>query len=285
MAIGGEAQLIRAIASEDRPFVLKQPSIFVSHGAPDLLFSDAPARAFLETLLDKLPERPKAILVASAHWETRGIMVSGAKAPETIHDFRGFAKELYEVRYPAPGAPALAAQIVDLFAKSDTAAEIDPLRGLDHGAWVPLALMAPSADIPVLQISLQTPLGPAHHVKIGAALSVLRTEGVLIIGSGSFTHDLSEIFRNRFPENAPVPDWVSRFADWFDEVLQHGDVERLISYRASAPFAVRNHPTEEHLLPLFVALGAGGLDRATRLHKSATYGVLRMDAYAFGAAD
>jgi len=281
---GSEAQLICPVLSADRQFVLTQPSIFVSHGAPDLLLSDAPARGFLETLLDQMPERPKAILVASAHWETRGVKVSGAAAPETIYDFGGFAPELYQVRYPAPGAPALAAHIVDLLANSGIASEIDPLRGLDHGAWVPLALMAPAADIPVLQISLQTHLGPAHHVKIGAALNALRTQGVLIIGSGSFTHDLSEISRNRFPENAPTPDWVSRFADLFDEALQHGDVERLIGYRASAPFAVKNHPTEEHLLPLFIALGAGGSDRATRLHKSATYGVLRMDAYAFGAA-
>lgn len=281
---GSVAQFFRAVPSAGRQIVLKQPSIFVSHGAPDLLLSDAPARGFLETLLERLPERPKAILVASAHWETRGIMVSGAKAPETIYDFGGFAKELYEVRYPAPGAPALAAQIVDLLAKNRITAEIDAHRGLDHGAWVPLALMAPAADIPVLQISLQTHLGPAHHLKIGAALNALRTEGVLIIGSGSFTHDLSEIFRNRLPENAPAPNWVSRFAEWFDEALQHGDVERLIGYRASAPFAVKNHPTEEHLLPLFVALGAGGSDRVRRLHKSTTYGVLRMDAYAFGAA-
>ncbi len=262
---------------------LKLPSIFVSHGAPDLLLSDAPARGFLETLLDRLPERPKAIVVASAHWEMSGVKVSGAKAPETIYDFGGFAPELYQVRYPAPGAPALAERIVDLLSKAGIPADIDPNRGLDHGAWVPLALMAPAADIPVLQISLQTHLGPAHHLKIGAALSALRDEGVLIIGSGSFTHDLSEFLRYRNAMHAPEPDWVARFADWFDEALQHGDVERLIGYRASAPFALKNHPTEEHLLPLFVALGAGGGARAAHLHKSTTYGVLRMDAYAFGA--
>jgi 4,5-DOPA dioxygenase extradiol len=174
-----------------------QPSLFLSHGAPDLALSDAPARAFLEGFFDQWPERPKAILVASAHWETRGVMISGTAKPETIHDFGGFAPELYKMRYPAPGAPALAERIAALLAAQGIAAAIDPDRGLDHGAWVPLALMAPAADIPVLQLSLQTHLGPAHHWKLGKALQALRNEGVLIVGSGSFTHDLSAFFRAR----------------------------------------------------------------------------------------
>ncbi len=262
---------------------MRLPSLFISHGAPDLLLSDAPARVFLERLIDDLAVRPRAIVVASAHWETPGVEVSGAPWPATIHDFAGFPQDLYAVRYPAPGAPALAVRIAGLLQQAGMTCEIRRERGLDHGAWVPLALMAPSADIPVLQVSLQTHQGPGHHLRLGAALAPLRGDGVLIIGSGSLTHDLSSFFTHRFAPDAPAPDWVQAFADWVDAALRDGDAAQLADYRRRAPFAARNHPTEEHLAPLFVALGAAG-DRPPirRLHTSTTYGVLRMDAYAFG---
>ncbi len=258
------------------------PSLFLSHGAPTLPLTDTPARAFLSRLGHDLP-RPKAILVASAHWETERPAVNAVAWNETIHDFYGFPRALYELRYPAPGAPALARDIAARLQAAGLACDVDDRRGLDHGAWVPLSLIYPAADIPVLQLSVQPHLGPEYHLHLGRALAPLRGEGVLIIGSGSFTHDLSA-FRGHGP-NDPAPDWVNGFADWFDTALAEERFDDLVDYRRLAPHAARNHPTEEHLLPLYVALGAGGEHpHAQRLHASATYGVLRMDVYGFGEA-
>lgn len=265
---------------------MRLPALFLSHGAPDLLFSDAPARRFLEGLIGHFLERPRAIVVASAHWETEGVKVTGSAQPRTIHDFGGFGPELHAMNYPAAGAPDLAARIKILCEAAGIVCEIDPNRGLDHGAWVPLAMMVPQADIPVLQISLQTHLGPSHHTRLGEVLAPLRDEGVLIIGSGSYTHDLAETFRYRQDMHAQEPDWVRAFADWFDATLETRAYEHLLDYRTQAPYAAKNHPTEEHLLPLFVALGAAGRsDAIVKLHQSVTYGVLRMDAFAFGAME
>jgi 4,5-DOPA dioxygenase extradiol len=258
---------------------MTMPSLFLSHGSPTLPLTDTPARAFLGQLADMV-DRPKAILVASAHWETAGPTVNAVDRNETIHDFGGFPRVLYEMQYPAPGSPSIAARVAACLQAAGLDCKVDRRRGLDHGAWVPLRLMVPRADIPVLQLSVQPHLGPAHHLAVGRALAPLRQEGVLIIGSGSFTHDLSE-FRGHGP-NDPSPDWVNGFADWFDAALTGGRTDDLLDYRRQAPFAAKNHPTEEHLLPLYVALGAGGQNaRAERLHASATYGVLRMDVYAF----
>ena len=260
---------------------MTMPSLFLSHGAPTLPLTDTPARTFLTGLGQQLP-RPKAIVVVSAHWETSRPAVNAVAVNDTIHDFYGFPRPLYEMRYPAPGSPALAESIGEKLRQSGFGCDIDRSRGLDHGAWVPLLLMYPQADIPVLQLSVQPHLGPEHHLRVGRALAPLRDEGVLIIGSGSFTHDLSE-FRGHGP-NDPAPDWVNSFADWFHAALTGSQTDDLLNYRRQAPFAVKNHPTEEHLLPLYVALGAGGDNaRAERLHVSATYSVLRMDVYAFEA--
>ena len=258
------------------------PSLFLSHGAPTLPLTDTPARAFLQHLGATL-ERPKAILVVSAHWETAAPMVNAVDRNDTIHDFGGFPRALYEMRYPAPGSPSVAARVADLLRAAGLDCGIDRRRGLDHGAWVPLMLMYPQADIPVLQLSVQPHLGPEHHLRLGRALAPLRQEGVLIIGSGSFTHDLSE-FRGHGP-NDPAPQWVNSFADWFHAALMEHRFDDLLGYRKQAPFATKNHPTEEHLLPLYAALGAAGENaRPERLHASATYSVLRMDVYAFQAA-
>lgn len=255
------------------------PSLFLSHGSPTLALTDTPARAFL-TQISSAFARPTAILVVSAHWETAQPMVNAVDSNETIHDFYGFPRPLYDLRYPAPGNPALAARIADRLKAAGFASGIDRQRGLDHGAWVPLLLMYPQADIPVLQLSVQPHLGPEHHLRVGRALAPLRQEDVLIIGSGSFTHDLSEL--RGHGANDPAPDWVNGFADWFHDALTAHRVDDLINYRHLAPFAAKNHPTEEHLLPLYVALGAvGDGARAERLHASATYSVLRMDIYAF----
>lgn len=259
---------------------MTQPSLFLSHGAPTLPLTDTPARAFLGQLGSRLT-RPKAILVVSAHWETDRPAVSAAAWNETIHDFYGFPRALYDLRYSAPGSPQLADEIAACLRGAGLACEIDGKRGLDHGAWVPLSLIYPGADIPVVELSVQPRLGPEHHLRVGHALAPLREQGVLIIGSGSFTHDLSE-FRGR-ELNEPSPVWVNEFADWFDDALTQGRTDDLIHYADRAPFARKNHPTEEHLLPLFTALGAAGDSTvARRLHASATYSVLRMDVYGFG---
>lgn len=262
---------------------MTMPSLFLSHGAPTLPLTDTPARLFLQQLGRAL-ERPKAILVISAHWETKVSTVNAVDSNETIHDFYGFPRALYDLRYSAPGSPTLAARVAAALRAGAFDCNIDTRRGLDHGAWVPLLLMYPQGDIPVLQLSVQPHLGPEHHLHVGRALTPLRDEGVLIIGSGSFTHDLSE-FRGHGP-NDPAPEWVNSFADWFDAALVEGQTDVLIDYRRRAPFATKNHPTDEHLLPLYAALGAAGEDaRSKRLHASSTYSVLRMDVYAFQAPD
>lgn len=252
--------------------------VFVSHGSPTLLFDDVPARDFLRSLGPSLP-RPKAILVVSAHWETHIPAVNAVALNETIHDFSGFPQILFDQRYPAPGDPALAGRIADLIRAGGFPVEIDTVRGLDHGAWVPLKLMYPANDIPVLQLSVQTHLGPAHHLRLGEALRPLAAEGILILASGSFTHDLRSL---DWRGNNVAPDWVTAFADWMTTALAEGRVDDLVNYRRLAPHAERNHPTEEHILPLFVALGAGAA-QARMLHTSLTFSVLRMDAYAFAA--
>lgn len=251
--------------------------IFVSHGSPTLLFDDVPARDFLRELGRSMP-RPKAIVVASAHWETEAPAVNAMPVSETIHDFYGFPQILFDQQYPAAGDPALAKRIAGMIEAAGLPVGVDAGRGLDHGAWVPLKLMYPDADIPVLQVSLQTHLGPAHHLRLGEILAPLAKEDVLILGSGSFTHDLRSVSW-RGPNEEP--DWVADFAEWMTRALAEGRTGDLVNYRALAPHAVKNHPTEEHILPLFVALGAGGNAHADRLHKSLTFSVLRMDAYEF----
>lgn len=252
--------------------------LFVSHGSPTLLFDDVPARDFMIGLGRSLP-RPKAILVVSAHWETNSPALNAVAVNETIHDLGGFPQILYDQRYPAPGDRALAEQAAQLILAAGLPAGIDTARGLDHGAWVPLKLMYPANDIPVLQLSVQTHLGPAHHYKLGQALRPLLDEGVLILGSGSFTHNLGRLAWSGSNE---APDWVTSFADWVSTALANGRIEDLLDYRRLAPFAGLNHPTEEHFLPLFVALGAGG-PKVKSLHKSVTFSVLRMDAFGYAA--
>jgi 4,5-DOPA dioxygenase extradiol len=256
------------------------PSLFLSHGSPMLALSDVPARDFLAGLGGTLP-RPRAIVVASAHWDTEKPEVSAVAVNQTIYDFSGFPPALYALRYPAPGDPVLAAEVAAMLRGHGLDAGVDTGRGLDHGAWVPLLLMYPKHDIPVLQVSLQSYLGPRHHLHLGQALAGLRARDILVIGSGSFTHNLRRLSAPGL--QAPPPPDVAAFCDWMDLALTEGRVDDLLAYRSKAPHAALQHPTEEHLLPLYVAIGAAGEpSRATRLHSSATYGVLRMDAYAFG---
>lgn len=256
------------------------PTIFVSHGSPMLALQDSPARRFLQGLGQSLP-RPKAIVVVSAHWETAGApAVSLAGQPETIHDFGGFPQALFDLRYPAPGAPEVAEHAASLFEAAGIPVGRSARRGLDHGAWVPLSLMYPDADVPVTQISLVRGASPAMHEQLGQTLAQLRHEGVLVIGSGLMTHNLYE-FRGQAVD-APAAQWVSEFENWMRERLEASDRAGLLDYRSRAPSAKENHPTEEHLLPLFVAMGAAGAGaKAQLLHSSFEHGVLAMDAYAF----
>lgn len=255
------------------------PALFVSHGAPTLPLEPGPTRGFL-TELGKSVGTPAAILIVSAHWETAAPAVSTAAQPETIHDFYGFPEALYQMHYAAPGAPDLARRVVRLLEQTGLKTAAVPGRGLDHGAWVPLMLMYPAADIPVTQLAVQTALGPAHHWRLGETLRPLRDEGVLIIGSGSATHNLSEFGGHRY--DSPPPVWVSEFSEWMAGAVAAGRTADLLDYRRLAPQAVRNHPTEEHLLPLFTALGAATPGSTPqRLHTAYTYGVIGMDAYRF----
>jgi 4,5-DOPA dioxygenase extradiol len=257
------------------------PSLFISHGSPMLALQPSPARDFLAGLGGLLAV-PKAIVVASAHWETERPEVTAMPINDTIHDFYGFPPALYAMRYPAPGDPALAGRIAKLLADAGLGGSVDPGRGLDHGAWVPLGLMYPGHEIPVLQLSLQPHLGAAHHLRLGNALRPLAHEDVLVIGSGSFTHNLGRLRRVE-PYAGPPPDVVA-FADWMHAALLENRTDDLLAWHSKAPHAAMQHPTDEHLLPLFVALGAANDGaRAERLHASTTYGALRMDAYAFAA--
>lgn len=268
------------MSSPEQPITHISP-IFVSHGAPTLPFEDVSARDFLRSLGARVA-RPKAILMISAHWETQVPTVNAVTSNATIHDFYGFPAPLYQLAYPAPGSVELAARVVELLGASGLAARTDPARGLDHGAWVPLMLAYPNADIPVVQLSVQSQLGPGHHLELGRALAPLSDEGVLIMASGSFTHNLGAL-RDARPQGEP--DWVRDFADWMDTALAAGRTCDLLAYRRLAPHAARNHPTEEHILPLFVALGAAGTGAcAHQLHRSVTYNILRMDAFAFSPA-
>ncbi|HTE81372.1 MAG TPA: class III extradiol ring-cleavage dioxygenase [Reyranella sp.] len=253
---------------------MSMPTLFVSHGSPTLILEDTPARAFLATLGQQVP-RPKAIVAVSAHWNTDQPTVSLAARPETIHDFSGFPDALYRLHYDALGAPELAARVAAL-----TGAQRDPAYGLDHGAWVPAMLGWPEADIPIFQLSVQPNLGPAHHIALGRKLAPLREEGVLVLGSGSATHNLRRLVRGA-PGATPEA-WAVAFDDWLAESLEKGDEAALADYRTRAPNAREAHPTDEHFLPIHVAFGAAGEGaRGRALHRSFTLGNLSMASYAF----
>jgi 4,5-DOPA dioxygenase extradiol len=261
------------------------PALFVSHGSPMMALEPSAARDFLVALGPALP-RPRAILMVSAHhdaaWTGGHVTVTANPAPETIYDFRGFPAELYQQRYPAPGDPALAERVVEMVRAVGVDAGIDATRGLDHGAWVPLMLAWPEADIPVVQLAINSPASPEWHATLGRAIAPLRDEGVLIIGSGNTTHNLHAFMRYRPAIDTAPPAWVSGFAEWLAERLEAGDRDAALHAVERGPNGRDNHPTMDHIDPLFVMIGAGGSDPIKRIHQSTTYAVLAMDAYAFG---
>lgn len=256
---------------------MTQPALFLSHGAPDLALSDAPARHFLTQLGGTLA-RPDAIVIVSAHHEARGVTVRAPARFRTWHDFSNFDRRLFEMRYEPAGAVALADEVMARLAEDG----LDPTRDdgdlIDHGAWVPLSLLFPDADVPVVMVSIDPARDSRWHEAVGRALAPLRDRNILLIGSGSISHNLRAVFtRGAGGDRA----WVEGFTDWLEAAIRAGDRAALLDAMAAAPDAARNHPTDEHLLPLFFAYGAGGSGTGRRLHHSYTYDVLAMDAYAF----
>lgn len=252
------------------------PVLFVSHGAPDFAIKPGEIGPKLRALGRKLP-RPRAIVVVSPHWETRQPRVTAVQQPETIHDFGGFDPALHDIRYPAPGDSALAERIARRLRQNGwPQSEVDPERGLDHGAWVPLLYLYPKADIPVLQVSLPHPMDGDQAYRYGEALASLTEEGVLVIGSGSLTHNLYEVF-----QGGRDTAYAVEFSEWIRHAATQGDSKALRSALQRAPHARRAHPTPEHYWPLLVAAGAARGRPATHLEGGMTYKVLAMDAFVF----
>jgi 4,5-DOPA dioxygenase extradiol len=262
------------------------PTVFLSHGSPMHALHAGRAGLAWAELGRRLP-RPRAVLVASAHWETELPMLGLADRPQTIHDFSGFPPALYTLRYAAAGAADVARRAIDTLKAAGFTVSGNGCRGLDHGAWVPLLHMYPQADVPVAQISLQTTLGAAHHLRLGRALASLAAEDVLVIGSGHMTHNLGEWVNyvrqhGMAPANTPPAPYVEQFRQWVQTQLESGDDEALAQWKRQAPHAARAHPSDEHFLPLPFAYGAAGPGpRVERIDAGVDAGVLAMDAYVF----
>ena len=264
------------------------PSLFISHGSPMTALEPREAGAFMQRLGPALTaafEQPRAILAVSAHSLARVPALLAARQHQAVYDFTGFDPQLHTLHYNAPGAPELATRVEALLqARGINAQRVDK-GGLDHGIWTPLRYMFPQADVPVLPLAWPAPWSPAQLFELGAALSTLADEGVLVMGSGSITHNLQRVFgaglRPRV-DQAATPESTA-FRDWWAACAAACDWPALFDYRARAPFAALMHPSDEHLLPFFVAAGAAGPGaRGLRIHNSLTYGDLGMDAYAFG---
>jgi 4,5-DOPA dioxygenase extradiol len=254
------------------------PSLFISHGAPTFALEPGRAGAQLASVARSLP-RPQAILIVSAHWMTREARVGTSAAPRTIHDFGGFGEALHRLQYPAPGHPVLAARTIELLRATGWAAEADAERGLDHGAWVPLMHLYPQANVPVFQVSMPMYLDSNSALAFGATLAPLAAEGVLIVGSGSLTHNLYEVEMGS-PRAAT---YAAEFTTWIRDAVVAGDRDRLQRALTAAPHAQRAHPTAEHFLPLLVAAGAARkAQRVTVLDGGIVHKVLAMESYVFG---
>jgi len=254
------------------------PSLFLAHGAPDLPLGDHAAKRFFSGLARQLP-LPKAILMISAHWETDALALTTAAAPETLYDFSGWPQPLYSLKYPARTELELIDRAKRALGQAGITIGEDTRRGYDHGIWVPLLLIYPDADIPVVQLSLQRGRSARRHFEIGRALAPLRNEGVLIIGSGAAVHNLGTLT----PEGTPAPNWAKDFDLWLDSHIKARDLDPLLEFPALPLEARQSHPTLEHLMPLFVTMGAGWrAGHSARLHHSYSYGSLSMACYAFG---
>jgi 4,5-DOPA dioxygenase extradiol len=251
------------------------PSLFISHGAPSIaLEQDDFTRAVAS--FGKPLSSARAIAVVSAHWQARSVRVNAVAHPETIYDFGGFSPELYKIRYEAPGDPALAREISTLLGN----ASLEESRGWDHGLWVPLRILLPDANIPIVEIAQPNPATPAELMRIGQALAPLRDRGVVIAGSGGIVHNLRAI--HLADKNGSIDDWAKEFDDWFATHLAVRDFGTLTRYRDLAPHANLAVPTPEHFEPLFVALGASReTDKLTTIYEGFHYGNLSMRTFVF----
>jgi len=254
--------------------------IFLPHGAPTSALDPGAAGSAISRISKEFAT-PRAVLCISPHWETQIPTVGSAKQLETIYDFYGFDERLYQIKYPATGCPELASEVQGLLLKSGIECLVDPSRGLDHGAWIPMRQLYPDANVPIVPLSLQGHRGPKFAYQLGEALSELAEKGVLIVASGNLTHNLQD-YRKVSIEGGTTPAYVQAFSDWLFEKIIVGDFESLIKYRTINKHALQVHPTEEHLLPLFVALGAAGKNaRGEAFYRGISDYVLAMDAYVF----
>lgn len=259
-------------------------TFYLSHGSPLMAIDEEiEARQFFQSWQQKvLKDKPAAILVVSAHWDTKQPCVNVVNRNDTIYDFYGFPQSMYRIKYNPPGAPDLARRVKQLLLASSSGVTVDVVedhkRGVDHGAWVPLMLMYPEGDIPVCQLSVQSHKDAAYHYKIGKALAPLRNEGVLILGSGSAVHNLRAIL----PNGSPVPSWASEFDTWLKDALLQERYEDVIQYREKAPHAKMAHPSPDHFYPLHVAMGAAAENsKAKLIHHSWGNGSLSYASYQF----
>lgn len=255
------------------------PSLFVAHGAPTLAIEQNEYVDFLRSLASSLP-KPQAIVIFSAHWESGVQLVSDVTQYDTIYDFYGFPDELYRKTYPAKGDPSLAKEIVGLFQAKGIKAELDTKRGLDHGAWVPLELLYPAVDIPVVALSVNPMLSAKEQYQIGKALASLREKDVLVIGSGGTVHNLRRLNWG----TSSVDEWAKQFDEWLGEHFMKWDTEELFAYETKAPYTREAVPTPEHFIPILLAMGAADDQRvAKRLHQSYQLGSLSLTSWKFGA--
>ncbi len=256
------------------------PVFFISHGAPTFALEPGVLGWRLGALGKQL-SGVKAVLVVSPHWQTRDVRVMSTASPETVHDFGGFPSALYQLQYPAPGQPQVAVEAAQLLTDAGYAVGLDAQRGLDHGAWVPLRHLLPQANVPVFQVSMPHTLGATSAIKLGRALAPLRARGVMIVASGSMTHNLDE-FRQA---GSAKTDYAIEFTHWVRQAVTGNDIDRIVNYRQLAPHAQRAHPTEEHFLPLLVAFGArSDTEAAQVIDGGITNGTLSMESYAWGVA-
>lgn len=267
------------------------PSLFLSHGSPMIALEDSPAARFLDRLgpaIDATFGRPRAVVVVSPHTATRVPVLSMATRYEAVHDFGGFPEALYQLRYAPPGAPVpLLQSVADQLRAAKVPVQTAASEGIDHGIWTLLLRMWPDADVPVIPLSLVPNASPEQQWAVGQALGAMTQPGLMVIGSGAFTHHLGRYFsqwRSGTPSDGSVAADVAAFQDWVHDKVRVGDWTALMDYRRLAPEASRQHPTDEHWLPFYIAGGAGGADvPGVRLHDSVDGGVLAMDGYAFGA--
>ncbi len=256
------------------------PVFFISHGAPTFALEPGRLGPQLTTLGQQL-SGVKAVLVVSPHWQTREVQVMTTAQPETVHDFGGFPRALYELQYPAAGHPQLASLAAEILKQAGWRVSLETKRGLDHGAWVPLRHLLPDAQVPVFQVSMPHTLTTAQALALGQALAPLREQGVMIMASGSMTHNLYEYRQG----NVPAADYAVEFTQWIRQAVNQNDAQSLVDYARLAPHAQRAHPTDEHYLPLLVAMGAHAADEAYQLIDGGiTNGILSMESYAWGVS-